>query len=279
MSITSWLLAAAVGLWAGCFANIVIARLPFLIAQNWRREALTATGHDPGGESQAKHGLLSRRCPACEIPTPWVSLFPILSWTQRGRLQAACCEHTQYPRPLVELAAAGLALMVAALYGATWEGLFVYGACLALLTLAVIDLRTLLLPDIITLPLMWAGFLYHLTFQPNDLHNSVMGAMAGYLVLWSVYWSFKLATGKEGMGYGDFKLLAAIGAWVGWQPLPLLLILSAAIGLLIALALKLGKRSDHGPYVPFGPSLAFAGWIALLTPSAALESCCSLFLL
>ncbi|BBI74510.2 hypothetical protein HAALTHF_39050n [Vreelandella aquamarina] len=129
-----------------------------------------------------------------------------------------------------------LAVAVVALYGTTASALFIYAACLTLLALAVIDFRTYLLPDMLTLPLLWAGLLYQLLFQPIMLPSAVIGAMAGYLILWSFYWLFKLLTGKEGMGFGDFKLLAALGAWVGWPMLPLLLIVSAGIGALVGLA-------------------------------------------
>ncbi|MCP1367592.1 A24 family peptidase, partial [Halomonas sp. BBD48] len=166
--------------------------------------------------------------------------------------------------PLVELAGGALAVAVVALYGANLASLFVLAACLILLALAVIDLRTQLLPDILTLPLLWLGLLYQIMFQPLLLESAVIGAVAGYLVLWGFYWLFKLVTGKEGMGYGDFKLLAALGAWMGWEMLPLLLILSAGVGAVVGILLQLAVPRLRGMPMPFGPFLAMAGWIALL---------------
>ncbi len=150
------------------------------------------------------------------------------------------------------------------MHGATLASLALVGACLTLLALAVIDLRTQLLPDVLTLPLLWAGLLYQLFFQPWQLPSAVIGAIAGYLVLWAFYWLFKLITGKEGMGYGDFKLLAALGAWLGWPMLPLLLILSAGVGALVGSIVQLTTPRLRGMPLPFGPFLAMAGWIALL---------------
>ena len=149
-------------------------------------------------------------------------------------------------------------------HGATWSALAWGGLCLTLLVVAVIDLRTQLLPDIITLPLLWAGLVYQLVFQPYWLGNAVIGALAGYLLLWGFYWLFKWITGKEGMGYGDFKLLAALGAWFGWTMLPILLILSAGLGAVIGGLLQLTHPRLRGMPLPFGPFLALAGWVAVL---------------
>jgi len=157
-----------------------------------------------------------------------------------------------------------LALAVLALHGLTAESLFIYGACLMLLALAVIDFRTQLLPDVITLPLLWSGLLFQLLFQPFMLPDAVIGVMVGYLSLWSFYWLFKLVTGKEGMGFGDFKLLAALGAWLGWGFLPLILILSAGLGAVVGLTAQACAPRLRGKPLPFGPFLALAGWVALL---------------
>ena len=164
----------------------------------------------------------------------------------------------------MELAGGALGASIALIYGLEAQSLWIFGACLTLLVLSVIDFRTQLLPDAITLPLLWAGLAYQLLFQPLMLPSAVIGAMAGYLVLWSFYWLFKLVTGKEGMGYGDFKLLAALGAWLGWQWLPLLLILSAGLGAVLGILLQLLVPRLRGAPMPFGPYLAVAGWIALL---------------
>ncbi|OUE44913.1 prepilin peptidase [Billgrantia desiderata SP1] len=257
-------LAALLGLCLGSFLNVVIVRLPVMLMLGWRSEAREAL--ELPEEQSPRFNLLVPRsiCPQCETPIAWHDNLPVLGWIKRRGRCAACEARISPQYPLVELAGAGLALAVVALYGASWQGLFVYGACLALLALAVIDLRTQLLPDAMTLPLLWAGLLYQLLFQPLMLPSAVIGAMAGYLALWSVYWLFKLVTGKEGMGYGDFKLLAALGAWLGWQYLPMVLILSAGVGAIVGIALQLALPRLRGAPMPFGPYLASAGMIALL---------------
>ncbi len=166
--------------------------------------------------------------------------------------------------PIVELIGSVLAVTVLALHGWQLSSLWIYAACMTLLALAVIDLRTYLLPDMLTLPLLWAGLAYQLLYQPVMLSNAVLGAMAGYLVLWSFYWLFKLVTGKEGMGYGDFKLLAALGAWLGWSMLPLLLIVSAGLGALIGLVVQMLMPRLRGQPCLLGLFLALAGWVGLL---------------
>ncbi|MDR5907261.1 A24 family peptidase [Franzmannia qiaohouensis] len=259
-----WPLAALLGLCLGSFLNVVITRLPVMLMQGWRAEALDALEQQP--EAVPRFNLLTPRsqCPGCGQPIAWHDNIPLLGYLKRRGRCAGCNGRISPQYPLIELAGAILTLAAVALYGASLAGLFIVGACLTLLALAVIDLRTQLLPDIVTLPLLWAGLLYQLLFQPLLLPSAVIGAMLGYLALWSFYWLFKLVTGKEGMGYGDFKLLAALGAWLGWQYLPLLLILSAGVGALIGIALQLALPKLRGAPMPFGPFLAMAGWIALL---------------
>ncbi|WP_299235883.1 A24 family peptidase [uncultured Halomonas sp.] len=257
-------LAAFIGLCLGSFLNVVIARLPVMLMLGWRAEAREAL--ELPEEQQETFNLLTPRsmCPSCETPIAWHDNIPVLGWLKRRGRCAHCATRISPQYPLVELAGGALAVAVVMLFGATWQGLFVLGACLSLLAMAVIDLRTQLLPDALTLPLLWAGLLYQLLFQPLLLPSAVIGAMAGYLVLWSFYWAFKLITGKEGMGYGDFKLLAALGAWMGWQYLPLLLILSAGVGAVLGILIQLAIPRLRGAPMPFGPYLALAGWIALL---------------
>ena len=271
-------LAALLGLCLGSFLSVVIVRLPVMLMLGWRSEAREAL--ELPEEQSPRFNLLVPRsiCPQCETPIAWHDNLPVLGWIKRRGRCAACEARISPQYPLVELAGAGLALAVVALYGASWQGLFVYGACLALLALAVIDLRTQLLPDAMTLPLLWAGLLYQLLFQPLMLPSAVIGAMAGYLALWSVYWLFKLVTGKEGMGYGDFKLLAALGAWLGWQYLPMVLILSAGVGAIVGIALQLALPRLRGAPMPFGPYLASAGMIALLVGEPLMASYGRLFL-
>jgi leader peptidase (prepilin peptidase) / N-methyltransferase len=203
-------------------------------------------------------------CPRCESAIVWHDNLPLIGWIKRRGRCSECQASISIQYPLVEVAGGVLAIAALALYGLTAEAVFIYGACLALLTLAVIDFRTQLLPDVITLPLLWAGLLFQLLFQPIMLTDAVIGAMAGYLTLWSFYWLFKLFTGKEGMGFGDFKLLAALGAWLGWSFLPLVLILSAGLGAIVGLIAQVMAPRLRGKPLPFGPFLALAGWMALL---------------
>ncbi|WP_372613380.1 A24 family peptidase [Halomonas sp.] len=261
-------LVAFIGLCMGSFLNVVIVRLPVMLMLGWRAEAREAL--ELPEEEQPRFNLVTPRslCPNCEAPIAWHDNIPVLGWFKR-RGRCASCEAPISPQyPLVELAGGGLAVVVvitcSAPAGPGWPGLFVFGACLALLAMAVIDFRTQLLPDILTLPLLWAGLLYQLLFQPLRLGDAMIGAMAGYLVLWGFYWLFKLVTGKEGMGYGDFKLLAALGAWLGWQSLPLVLILSAGVGAIVGIAMQVAIPRLRGLPMPFGPFLVMAGLIALL---------------
>lgn len=259
-----WPLAAVLGLCLGSFLNVVITRLPVMLMQGWRAEAREALELD--AEQTPRFNLLSppSQCPGCGTPIAWHDNIPVLGYLKRRGRCAGCGQRISPQYPLIELAGGTLTLAVVAIHGASVSSLFLIGACLALLALAAIDFRTQLLPDAITLPLLWAGLLYQLLFQPLMLHSAVIGAMAGYLVLWIFYWLFKLVTGKEGMGYGDFKLLAALGAWLGWQQLPLLLLLSAGVGALVGIAAQLAIPRLRGAPMPFGPFLAMAGWIALL---------------
>jgi leader peptidase (prepilin peptidase)/N-methyltransferase len=259
-----WPLAALLGLCLGSFLNVVIVRLPVMLMLGWRAEAREAL-ELPEEESPRFNLLVPRSiCPRCEAPIAWHDNLPVIGWFKRRGRCATCATRISLQYPLVELTGAGLTLAVVALYGVTWQGVFILAACLALLALAVIDLRTQLLPDVVTLPLLWAGLLYQLLFQPLMLPSAVIGTMAGYLALWSVYWLFKLVTGKEGMGYGDFKLLAALGAWLGWQYLPLVLIFSAGAGALVGILVQLALPRLRGAPMPFAPFLAISGWIALL---------------
>lgn len=259
-----WPLAAVLGLCLGSFLNVVITRLPVMLMQGWRAEALDALEQQP--EAVPRFNLLTPRsqCPGCGEPIAWHDNIPLLGYLKRRGRCAGCNGRISPQYPLIELAGAALTLAALALHGPTLAGLFIVGACLTLLALAAIDFRIQLLPDAMTLPLLWAGLLYQLLFQPLLLPSAVIGAMLGYLSLWSFYWLFKLVTGKEGMGYGDFKLLAALGAWLGWQYLPLVLILSAGVGALVGIALQLAMPKLRGAAMPFGPFLAMAGWIALL---------------
>ncbi|MDG4868494.1 A24 family peptidase [Guyparkeria sp. 1SP6A2] len=266
-------IAALFGLLVGSFLNVVINRLPVMMEREWRRECRlllageTALAGQTAPDADEPFNLIRPRscCPHCQQPIRTWQNIPLISWLWlRGRC-ARCRSPISGQYPLVELSSALLAGLAAWQFGPTPYALAVFLFTWALLAAAVIDLKTQLLPDTFTLPLLWLGLLlpillpdYHLSLQ-----DAVLGATFGYLALWSVYWLFKLITGKEGMGYGDFKLLAALGAWLGWQMLPLVILLSALAGSVIGLAMILLLRHDRRIPIPFGPYLAVAGLVAL----------------
>jgi leader peptidase (prepilin peptidase)/N-methyltransferase len=273
-------LTALVGLVAGSFLNVVAYRLPIMMELAWRAQCAELDAQAVPVPAHAKTDRFDlawppSTCPHCGQRIAAIHNVPVLSFVAlRGRC-AGCGAKISARYPLVEAIAAVLGVAVAYALGSTWQTfeliqlLAALGFTWSLLALTLIDLDHKLLPDSITLPLLWAGLVIAaipVGGKPlfTDLHSSVIGAVAGYLSLWTVYQLFKLVTGKEGMGYGDFKLLAAIGAWLGWQKLPLVIILSAAVGSVVGVTLIVaGGRSRHVP-IPFGPYLAAAGWIALL---------------
>ena len=204
------------------------------------------------------------RCPHCDHPISALENIPLLSWLWlKGRCRQ-CKAPISARYPLVELLTALLSVAVAATLAPGWGALAALLLTWVLVALTFIDLDKMLLPDQLTLPLLWGGLLFNLAGGFVPLADAVIGAMAGYLVLWSLYWAFKLLTGKEGMGHGDFKLLAALGAWLGWQALPIVLLLSSLVGAIIGIGLILLRNHHQGKPIPFGPYLAIAGWIALL---------------
>ena len=265
--------AALLGLIVGSFLNVVIYRLPLMMDREWREQARQLLGQPDGAEpSQVPINLISPRshCPACQSPVAAWHNVPVLSYLLlKGR--CAACGVTISPRyPLIELLTALLSATLIWKFGPTLAGLSALMLCWALIAASAIDLDHQLLPDSITQPLLWLGLALGLSGLPADtppfpdLHSSVLGAMAGYLSLWTVYKVFKWLTGKEGMGYGDFKLLAALGAWLGWQMLPLVIILSAVVGTVTGIAMiAVGRHARQAP-IPFGPFLAAAGLCALL---------------
>lgn len=256
-------LALVLGLCVGSFLNVVIHRLPLMMEREWTAQCAELRGevapdHAPLNLSQPRS-----RCPACGQAISALQNIPLLSFLWlRGRC-AACSTRISWRYPLVELFC-GLATAYCALhfgfsFAAAAAMLFVW----LMIAATGIDFDTQLLPDSITLPLLWLGLLVNLIGGPVDLRSAVIGAIAGYLFLWSVYWMFRLVTGKEGMGYGDFKLLAAIGAWTGWQMLLLVVLLSSAIGAVVGISLIVFHKHGREVPIPFGPYLAGAGLIAL----------------
>jgi leader peptidase (prepilin peptidase) / N-methyltransferase len=287
LAATPWLLAACVflvSLLVGSFLNVVIHRVPIMLEREWQaqaREMLTEPGRAAGGGtaddrtngSPGRYNLLvpRSRCPQCNAEITALQNIPVVSWLLLGGKCASCRTSISVRYPIVEFATAVLSAVVALHFGWHWQTLAALLFTWALIALTVIDLDHTLLPDVITIPLLWLGLLLSLCWHaglkapaPTDPSSAILGAVFGYLILWSVYWVFKLATGKEGMGYGDFKLLGALGAWMGWQMLPLILLLSAFAGAVIGIALILFRGRDRNLPIPFGPYLAAAGWIALL---------------
>jgi leader peptidase (prepilin peptidase)/N-methyltransferase len=251
------------GLLVGSFLNVVIYRLPRMMEWEWQCQCAELHGEMlPQGETVSLVRPRSR-CPACGHAITVLENIPIISWlVLRGKCSAC---HTAIPAryPLVEALCGALTALAALYFGFDWNALGAFLFIWSLIALSFIDFDTTYLPDTITLPLLWCGLLLNLGNTYVDLSSAVIGAMAGYLSLWLVYWGFRLFTGKEGMGYGDFKLLAALGAWLGWQMLPLIVLLSSVIGAIVGIALVvLAKRGREVP-IPFGPYLATAGVVAI----------------
>jgi leader peptidase (prepilin peptidase)/N-methyltransferase len=253
------------GLLVGSFLNVVILRVPPLLEHDWKcqcQELLELEGDD---EVRPPGIVFSRsHCPKCGHGIRSWENIPLLSYLMLGGKCAACKTPISVRYPLVELTTAVLFVITIWHFGPNLQGLTALLLTAFLVAMAGIDIDHQLLPDNMTLPLMWAGILASFWSVHIDLYSSVTGAMAGYLALWSIYHLFRLLTGKEGMGYGDFKLLAALGAWMGWQMLPLIILLSSVVGAIVGLTLMgLGKMNRDKP-MPFGPFIAAAGWIALI---------------
>jgi leader peptidase (prepilin peptidase)/N-methyltransferase len=257
--------AVVLGLIMGSFLNVVILRLPRMLESEWRRDCAEIADSPPAGEEPTL-GLAwpPSHCPACGHRIRPLENLPILSYLLlRGRCSA--CGVRISPRyPLVEGLTAILTLIVVLQFGLTWQGLAALPLTWGLIALAVIDYDTQLLPDGITLPLLWLGLILSLFGLFTDSQSAIIGAVAGYLSLWLVFQLFRLATGKEGMGFGDFKLFALFGAWLGWEYLPQIILLSALTGALLGSILIASGRQERGKPIPFGPFLAAAGWISLI---------------
>lgn len=252
------------GLLVGSFLNVVIHRLPLIMQREWEQQC-----HDLIGSAAPKSDELAlskprSRCPHCGHAITALENIPVISYLiLKGRCKD-CKAPISKRYPLIELLTAIISALVAWHFG---FGIAVCGALLlswALLALTFIDVDHQLLPDSITLPLLWLGLFFNLFGTFTDISSAVIGAIVGYLALWLVYHGFRLVTGKEGMGYGDFKLLAALGAWMGWQALPMIILLSSLVGALVGISLILLKQQHRDNPIPFGPYLAAAGWLALV---------------
>lgn len=278
----AWISACLIlGLVVGSFLNVVIHRLPKMMEREWRKQCAEFSLSQAGDHQSdlalrshqtpvavaptAPYNLLTPRsaCPYCQHPIGVLENIPILSYILLGGKCKACRTPISPRYPIIEASSGALCALAATYFGFSIATLGAILLIWALLALTAIDFDTMLLPDDITLPLLWSGLLLNLFGTFTDIRSAIIGAAAAYLALWSVYWLFKLTTGKEGMGYGDFKLLAALGAWFGWQMLPLILVLSSFVGAAIGISLMVLFRHGRNTPIPFGPYLAGGGLIAL----------------
>ncbi|MDT8404336.1 A24 family peptidase [Sulfuriflexus sp.] len=255
------------GLLLGSFLNVVILRLPVIMQKEWHQQCreLLELERQEGVDNQVFNLVRPRSCcPECGHMISALENIPVFSYLFLKGKCAGCGTRISPRYPLIELLTAVLTAVVAWHFGFTWQAGTAMLLTWALIALSFIDIDHHLLPDSITLPLLWLGLLLSLVPVFVDSHTSLVGAAAGYLSLWLIYHLFRILTGKEGMGYGDFKLLAVFGAWMGWQMLPVIIMLSSAVGAVIGISLILFRGRDRNIPIPFGPYLAAAGWIALL---------------
>lgn len=261
------LLATIFGLIVGSFLNVVIHRMPIMMEREWRKECQESFPECKLEIDNSTYNLSVPRstCPRCDTQIRAIDNIPVLSWLMLKGKCRQCHASIGARYPLIETLTAVLCLVMALQFGFSYFSIALLFFTFVLIVATFIDLDTMLLPDQLTLPLMWAGISLSLFgISPVSLQDSVIGAIAGYLCLWSVYWGFKLLTGKEGMGYGDFKLLAALGAWLGWQYLPIIILLSSLVGLVFGIIQLRMQQKGIDKAFPFGPYLAIAGWVTLL---------------
>lgn len=260
-------LAGLIGLMVGSFLNVVIYRLPIMMQRNWRKECTEYLRLETDESAPPEPFNLAfplSRCPRCNAPITPGQNIPVISYLLLKGRCANCGKPISLRYPLIEAFTAVASALVAWHFGYAPQTAFALVLTWSLIALSFIDIDHQLLPDSITLPVLWLGLLLSLFGFFTDTHAGIIGACAGYTVLWTIYHLFKLATGKEGMGHGDFKLLALFGAWLGWQYLLLIVLLSSLVGAIIGISLMVIVKRDHNIPIPFGPYLAAAGWIALL---------------
>jgi leader peptidase (prepilin peptidase)/N-methyltransferase len=248
----------------GSFLNVVIHRMPKMLERQWREELAELNGKE--STPAPRYNLMVPRssCPSCGHQIRAIENIPLISYIALSGKCAACKAPIGMRYPFVEMLTGVLSGLVAWHYGFSWQTFAALIFVWAMIALAFVDLDTFFLPDDITLPLTWAGLLVNISATFVDLQSAVIGAAAGYLSLWAVFWAYKLATGKDGMGYGDFKLLAAIGAWLGWKLLPVVILLSSLVGAIVGVSLIVFARHGRNVPIPFGPYLVLGGVIALL---------------
>lgn len=268
MQVSQWFDATflgILGLLIGSFLNVVIYRLPIMLEAQWKSECAELGGNELPTSAKFNLMLPRSQCPKCAHSIGWYENIPVLSYLFLKGKCAACATPISLRYPLVELATGALFFYCAWTWGATPTALAWSGFAAVLLALGFIDWDTTLLPDDMTLPLLWAGLIAAaLQWTTPTLTAAVWGAVAGYVSLWLVYWAFKLVTGKEGMGFGDFKLFAALGAWFGWQALIPIILMASILGAIVGIAMKFSSGLREGGYVPFGPFLAGAGLTAMI---------------
>jgi len=257
------LVACVLGALIGSFLNVVIYRMPLMMERAWEDEIAAAQDKEPVERARFNLIVPRSRCGNCGHVITALENIPVISWLALRGKCSACGTRISARYPFVEILTALLFLACAWVFGATLQCGAAMALCAVLVALTGIDLDTQLLPDQLTLPLLWLGLLLNIGGLFARLPDAVIGAAAGYLVLWSVYWLFKLITGREGMGYGDFKLLGALGAWFGWQALPTLLLVSAVVGSVIGIAILVVQKKGRQTAIAFGPYLALAGLITL----------------
>lgn len=255
-----------VGLLVGSFLNVVIYRLPVMMDRGWKQECTEYLGLEDTETTKEEFNLMVplSRCPECNTAIKPYQNIPVFSYLFLKGKCAECKTHISLRYPLIEAFTGITSAIVAYHFGYSLEMLFALLLTWCLIALSFIDIDHQLLPDSIVLPMLWLGLFLSIFSIYSNTDSSIIGAIAGYLSLWSVYQLFKLATGKEGMGYGDFKLLALFGAWLGWQYIPLIILLSSVVGAVIGISMIVLTKKDHNIPIPFGPYLAAAGWLALL---------------
>ena len=257
---------ALTGLLVGSFLNVVIYRLPIMMEREWRAECNQFLGIKTADNPEPGFNLVvpGSACPHCQHKIRPIENIPVLSYLILGGKCSNCKQTISLRYPLIEAVTAILTLVVAIHFGVSMQALLAILLTWSLIALTAIDYDHQLLPDSITLPVLWIGILCNMSGLYTDVYSSLYGTIAGYMALWSVYIAFKLATGKEGMGHGDFKLLAMLGAWLGWQALPVIILVSSLLGSVVGIGLILFGGHKKSQPIPFGPYLALAGWISLL---------------
>jgi leader peptidase (prepilin peptidase)/N-methyltransferase len=258
---------AVFSLFVGSFLNVVIHRLPIMMENGWQRECQALLNNSEAEQTEEpSFNLMVPRscCPNCKALVKSWQNIPVISYIFLGGKCASCKTPISIQYPLIELITTVLSVMVALHFGVSVQALAGIIITWSLIALTVIDFKHTLLPDDITLPLLWLGLIASLFPVFVSPQSAIVGAAIGYLSLWSIYWLFKLVTGKEGMGYGDFKLLGLLGAWFGWQMIPIIILLSSVVGAIVGISLIVIKGRDKNIPIPFGPYLAAAGWLAMM---------------